>query len=178
MSKLNPREWFIKQYGTDVLGERLSMIEYTGSAVITFIERYNNYLNNHVEKPVLMSSELENIVKNASYDSKRKIHSSLFSSCIQTSGKLSNKLDLITLICLVSQKMSADNKTVTPKDVIEKIVVHTLNPNNSYDHYLIGLSIVCEDMMVGVDEISALGCTTSGEIIVKIKQLLAEWLPF
>jgi hypothetical protein len=125
-----------------------------------------------------MNTEIEKIITNATYDDKRTIYSSLFSSGTQTSGKMSNKLALISLISLVSQKMSIDNKTVTPKDVIEKIVAHTLNPNDAFDHYLIGLSIICDDMMFGVTDISALGLTSSTDIINKIKELLAEWLPF
>ena len=125
-----------------------------------------------------MNEEIKRIINNANYDDKRTLYSSFFSSNMQTSGKMNNKLILISLICLVSQKMSVDNKTVTPKDVIEKIVGHVLNYNDSYDHYLIGLSIVCDDMMVGVVEIDSFGLKTSAEIINKIKNILAEWLPF
>ena len=125
-----------------------------------------------------MNKEVKKIINDASYDDKRSLYSSFFSSGTQTSGKMNNKLVLISLICLVSQKMSVDNKTVTPKDVIEKIVAHTLNYNDSYDHYLIGLSIVCDDMMNGVTEIDSFGLKTSGDIINKIKSILAEWLPF
>lgn len=125
-----------------------------------------------------MNEEVKRIINDARYDDKRSLYSSFFSSGTQTSGKMNNKLILISLICLVSQKMSVDNKTVTPKDVIEKVVGHVLNCNDSYDHYLIGLSIVCDDMMVGVTEIDSFGLKTSAEIITKIKNILAEWLPF
>lgn len=125
-----------------------------------------------------MKEQIESIIINASYDDKRTLYSTLFTMGNQTSGKLTNKLDLINLICLVSQKMSSDSKTVTTKDVIEKLVSHVLNCNNAYDNFLIGLSIVCDDMMFGVDDISPLGLTSSGEIIKRIKELLAEWLPF
>jgi len=125
-----------------------------------------------------MNDYVKKAINDAVYDDKRTLYSSFFSSGTQTSGKMNNKLELISLICLVSQKMSIDNKTVTTKDVIEKIVGHVLNYNDSYDHYLIGLSIVCDDMMVGVTEIDSFGLKTSTEIINKIKNILAEWLPF
>ena len=125
-----------------------------------------------------MHEDVKKMINDASYDDKRTLYSSFFSSGTQTTGKMNNKLILISLICLVSQKMSVDNKTVTPKDVIEKIVGKVLNVNNAYDHYLIGLSIVCDDMMVGVTEIDSFGLKTSAEIITKIKNILDEWLPF
>jgi hypothetical protein len=125
-----------------------------------------------------MNKQLEDLLETANYDDQRSIYQKLFTSGIQTSGKLKNKLDLIMLLCLVSQKMSVDNKTVTPKDVIEKIIGKVLNYNDPYDHYLIGLSIVCDDMMFGVSEVDSLGLKTSGEIVSKIKTILAEWLPF
>ena len=118
-----------------------------------------------------MNKQLEGLLDSATYDDKRSIYHKLFTSDTQTSGKLKNKTDLITLICLVSQKMSVDNKTVTPKDVIEKITGKVLNSNNAYDHYLIGLSVVCDDMMFGVTEIDTLGFKTSGEIVNKIKTI-------
>ena len=125
-----------------------------------------------------MDKQLEVLLESTNYDDQRSIYQKLFTSGTQTSGKLQNKLDLITLVCLVSQKMSVDNKTVTPKDVLEKITGKSLNYNNSYDHFLIGLSVVCDDMMFGVTDIDTLGLKTSGEIVSKIKNLLAEWLPF
>lgn len=125
-----------------------------------------------------MNKEIKKIIEDSCYDDKRSIYSAFFSSGAQTSGKLSNKLALINLICLVSQKMSVEGKTVTPKDVIERITGKVLNANNTFDHYLIGLSVVCDDMMFGVTEIGSLGLTNSNDILLKIKELLAEWLPF
>lgn len=125
-----------------------------------------------------MDKQLEVLLESTNYDDQRSIYQKLFTSGTQTSGKLKNKLDLINLVCLVSQKMSVDNKTVTPKDVLEKITGKSLNYNDPYDHFLIGFSIVCDDMMFGVTEIDTLGLKTSGEIVTKIKNLLAEWLPF
>lgn len=125
-----------------------------------------------------MDRQLEILLDSTTYDDQRSIYQKLFTSGSQSTGKLKNKLDLITLVCLVSQKMSVDNKTVTPKDVLEKITGKVLNYNNPYDRYLIGLSVVCDDMMFGVTVIDTLDLKTSGEIVSKIKSILAEWMPF
>jgi hypothetical protein len=36
----DPREWFMKKYGIDVLQERMRVIEHSGNDVVRFIERY------------------------------------------------------------------------------------------------------------------------------------------
>lgn len=36
----DPREWFVKKYGIDVLQERMRVIEHSGNDVVRFIERY------------------------------------------------------------------------------------------------------------------------------------------
>lgn len=36
----DPREWFVKKYGIDLLQERMRVIEHSGNDVVRFIERY------------------------------------------------------------------------------------------------------------------------------------------
>jgi len=118
------------------------------------------------------------LFKELSYDDKVSYYSNYFSSGYFLSKKLDNKLLLINLICLVTKKIREQDGQTTCQVVIEKILQHPLRIDSAMDRYLIGLSIVCEDMLYGVTEINPMGLKTSGEIIGKIKELLNEWSPF
>lgn len=101
-----------------------------------------------------------------------------FSTGYFSSEKLSNKLALISLICLVTYKMREKDKNITVKTVIEKIIQRQLNTSETFDSFLFGLSIICEDFMYGVKEIDNFGFKDSKQVIQKIKELLNEWMPF
>jgi hypothetical protein len=91
---------------------------------------------------------------------------------------LANKLALISLICLVTKKVREKDGHMTVKDVIGKILQRPLIETDNFDSFLIGLSIICEDMLHNVTEIDNFGFTDSKQIINKIKELLNEWCPF
>jgi hypothetical protein len=127
---------------------------------------------NNVEKFTKELSEL-------SYKEQCNIYSRNFSSGYLSSEKLSNKIALISLICLITKKLREKSQAdITVKEVIEKILGRTLVRSSALDNYLYGLSIVCEDLLYGVTIIDTFGFTNSGEIINKIKELLNEWSPF
>ena len=115
---------------------------------------------------------------NLSYEEKVSFYVRNFSTGAFSSGKLSNKLALISLICLVTKKLREKDGNLTVKVVIEKLLQKPLNPIDSFDSFLIGLAIICEDFLYGVTEIDNFGFTDSKQLINKIKELLNEWLPF
>lgn len=117
-------------------------------------------------------------IKDSTYEEKATIFSRTFSSGAFSSAKLENKLALYSLICLVTKKLRVKDGDLTVKEVIEKILNRPIIGIDGFDQYLIGISIVCEDLLYGVNEIDNFGFTDSKQIINKIKELLNEWLPF
>ena len=115
---------------------------------------------------------------NLSYEEKVSFYVRNFSTGAFSSGKLSNKLALISLICLVTKKLREKDGNLTVKVVIEKILQRPLIITESFDSFLIGLSIICEDFLYQTTEIDNFGFTDSKQIIAKIKELLNEWFPF
>lgn len=116
--------------------------------------------------------------QNLSYEEKISFYVRNFSTGAFSSGKLSNKLALISLICLVTKKLREKDGNLTVKVVIEKILQRPLIVTESFDSFLIGLSIICEDFLYQTTEIDNLGFTDSKQVIAKIKELLNEWFPF
>lgn len=116
--------------------------------------------------------------QNLSYEEKISFYVRNFSTGAFSSGKLSNKLALISLICLVTKKLREKDGSLTVKVVIEKILQRPLIVTESFDSFLIGLSIICEDFLYQTTEIDNLGFTDSKQVIAKIKELLNEWFPF
>lgn len=113
-----------------------------------------------------------------SLEEKIAFYTKNFSTGYFSSEKLSNKLALISLICLVTYKMREKDKNITVKTVIEKIIQRQLSTSETFDSFLFGLSIICEDFMYGVKEIDNFGFKDSKQVIQKIKELLNEWMPF
>ena len=113
-----------------------------------------------------------------SYEEKISFYVRNFSTGAFSSGKLSNKLALISLICLVTKKLREKDGNLTVKVVIEKILQRPLIITESFDSFLIGLSIICEDFLYQTTEIDNFGFTDSKQVIAKIKELLNEWFPF
>ena len=122
--------------------------------------------------------KIQNIFNDFTYEEKVGFYLKNFSSGAFSSGKLSNKLALISLICLTTKKLREKDGNLTVKVVIEKILQRPLFYTESFDAFLIGLSIVCEDFLYGTKEIDNFGFTESKQIIAKIKELLNEWFPF
>jgi hypothetical protein len=116
--------------------------------------------------------------QNLSYEDKVGFYIRNFSTGRFYSEKLSNKLALISLICLVTKKLREKDGNLTVKNVIEKVLQRPLISTQSFDSFLIGLAIICEDFLYGVTEIDNFGFTDSKQIINKIKELLNEWVPF
>lgn len=113
-----------------------------------------------------------------SYEEKVGFYIRNFSTGGFSSKKLSNKLALISLICLVTKKLREKEGNLTVQNVISKILKRPLNNTQGFDSFLIGLAIICEDFLYEVDEIDNFGFTDSSQIINKIKELLNEWFPF
>ena len=94
-------------------------------------------------------------------------------------GELEDKLKLIHLICLVTFKMRDKEKDIKSKEVLERLMGIKLDVSkDGYTNYLIGLSLLCDDLLFEITEISTLGYTNSNDIINEIKRLIDGWIPF
>ena len=113
------------------------------------------------------------------YDEKLKFYSRNLSSGSTMSGKLEDKLKLIHLIYLVTFKMRDKEKDIKSKEVLERLMGIKLDVSkDGYTNYLIGLSLLCDDLLFEITEISTLGYTNSNDIINEIKRLIDGWIPF
>ena len=113
------------------------------------------------------------------YDEKLKFYSRNLASGSTMSGKLEDKLKLIHLICLVTFKMRDKEKHIKSKEVLERLMGIKLDVSkDGYTNYLIGLSLLCDDLLFEITEISTLGYTNSNDIINEIKRLIDGWIRF
>ena len=122
--------------------------------------------------------KVQNVFDELSYEEKVGFYIRNFSTGAFSSGKLSNKLALVSLICLVTKKLREKDGNLSVRVVIEKILQRPLYHTEAFDSFLIGLAIICEDFLYETKEIDNLGFTDSKQIIAKIKELLNEWFPF
>ncbi len=90
---------------------------------------------------------------------------------------ISNKFALISLICFVTQQVRKKDPETTCYQIIMKVVKDD-TVDDYYLKFLRGLSIVCNDFMLNTKEFMTFDLHSSKEIIKKIKEILATWLPF
>jgi len=116
-------------------------------------------------------------IEKLSYGDKLAVFSRVFSLGKLDSIELNEKLVLISLVALTTQKLREKDPTITPLKVLLKITGQV--PDNSgFYQYLEGLACLVEDASYGCTKFDSCGCKTSNEIINKIKTILSSWLPF
>jgi len=111
------------------------------------------------------------------YTDKLNVFNRVFSLGNLDTVDLNEKLVLISLTALVTQKMKEKDATVTPLRVLMKITGQ-IKDNSSFYQFLESLSIMVEDLSYGCTKIDPCGFTNSQDIINKIKEILNTWLPF
>ena len=89
---------------------------------------------------------------------------------------IDNKFALISLICLLTDAQRKKSPGVTCYSIIKKVL--SIIKLEIPDDYCEGLAIICEDFMIGTNKYNSCGLKSSKEIIEKIGQILANWLPF
>lgn len=100
-----------------------------------------------------------------------------------TTGRFEDKLELFYLICFLTQQLQKKDpvKYSKPINVLEFLYSKELKDENSpkgFKDYICSLAIICEDLLYAVNEIKNTGYKNSKEIILKIKQLIEQWIPF
>lgn len=125
-----------------------------------------------------------NPFKEMNYDLKKSIFLSYFSSGAMTTESFEDKIELYKLICFLTLQMKNKDplKYKSSLDVLEKIYNREIDKTsdaNGLDNYLIGLSIVCDDLLYGIYSIQKPENFKNGnEIVDKIKNLIEQWMPF
>ncbi len=125
---------------------------------------------NAVDSVVITLDSLE-------YTDKLKAYNKVFSLGNLNSDDMNDKLVLISLVALTTQKMREKDATITPLKILMKITGQIAD-NSGYYQFLEALSILVEDMSYGCKKIDACGMKSSQEIINKIKEILDTWVPF
>lgn len=126
-----------------------------------------------------MDSQLN--LNSISYEDKVEIFTKLFSSCSNLSGSFEKKIELINCLCFLSFKMKEKDPMTYSNTllVLEKLYPAEFNEKNSpFKSYLTGLSIVCDDLLYNVKTINNPGFKNAQDIVIKVKELINEWMPF
>lgn len=99
-----------------------------------------------------------------------------------TSKNFEEKLELLKLICFLTQALSKKDPTKykNPIDVLCLLYKEEFEKEEytGFKNYLVSLAIICEDLLYVVDDIKNPGFKNSKDIIIRIKQLIEQWLPF
>ena len=111
------------------------------------------------------------------YQDKITVYNNAFSLGKMNSDDLNEKLVLISLVALTTQKMKLKDPKITPIQILMSITGQKRD-DSAYYQFLEGLSIIVDDFSYGCKKIDNCGCKTSQEIINKIKEILSTWLPF
>ena len=132
---------------------------------------------------MVMTSKLTNIDLSAiTYDTKVLLYANYFSSKSNTEQSFANKIELITLLCFLTQVLMKAKPEVFKNtiDVLKKyIFAEEPIGLNSSEEYVEGLSIICDDFLYGVNPIEKPEkYKTTLEIRQRIKELIQNWLPF
>lgn len=114
---------------------------------------------------------------NLTYKDKLSCYNKVFSLGNFQSDDMNQKLILISLVSLLTQKMREKDATLTPLKLLMKLTGQ-IEDNSGFYQFLESLSIIVEDLLYGSKKIDACGMKTSQEIINKIKEILNTWLPF
>lgn len=122
-------------------------------------------------------ASLSEQIKGLTYEEKKRLYQSNFSVGYLYSADLNDRLVLISLLALTYQKLYQQDKTITPLKILIKLTKQE-EDNSGFYHFLETLAILTEDFSYGIQKIDPCGMKSSQEIINKIKELLATWLPF
>lgn len=117
------------------------------------------------------------------FNEKKAIFDQLFSSGNNTTAKFSHKIELLNILCCLTQQLRKKDpvKYKSTADVLEVITHESVKqPTSSIGNYLSGLAIVCDDLLFGVTEQIKISdnLKTGAEAAARTKELIAQWLPF
>lgn len=112
---------------------------------------------------------------------KEQFYLTFFSSQTNTASSFDHKLELLRLVCILTQKLKKGfpDEFCGAKDVLLKYVYQN-QPIELYGdrEFITSLWIKCDDLLYGVDEITVPEqFKNTRDIRERILELIAEWLP-
>lgn len=119
------------------------------------------------------------------YDQKTYVYNSYFGLATNTAASYNSKMELLHAVCFLQQRMHTkdpkkyNNCLSLLQIVFGKEFQQADSPGE--DNFLIGLSIICDDLLWGTnDELKApADCKTLKDVKDKIiKYVKEEWMPF
>ena len=122
-------------------------------------------------------NELHFELNNLDYLDKQSVYQKVFSLGNLASDDMNEKLVLISLVALVTQKMREKDPLTNPLKLLMQITGQ-IKDNSFFYQFLESLSIIVEDFMYGCKKFDPCGLKSSQEIINRIKEILSTWLPF
>lgn len=123
-------------------------------------------------------------LNNMTLETKRGLYLQFFSSGSNSEQSFGIKIEVITLLCFLTQELNKRHpeEFKTAFDVLSKYVFKDQNAFASecgWVSYMEGLSIICDDLLFGVSELEKPeNYSSASEVKNRIKEIIAEWLPF
>lgn len=114
-------------------------------------------------------------------DKMRFVYATYFSSKTNTSQSFYDKMELLTLLSYLTQQLKKrmPNDFKNAYDVLFNYVLKGQSLEIADIDYLTGLSVVCDDLIWGTNEINPPSqYSNSAELKDRIKELISGWLPF
>ncbi len=121
--------------------------------------------------------DVHRTLNNLDYYDKHSVYQKVFSLGNLASDDMNEKLVLISLVALVTQKMREKDPTNNPLKLLMQITGQ-IKDNSFFYQFLESLSIIVEDFMYGCKKFDPCGLKSSQEIINRIKEILSTWVPF
>ena len=121
--------------------------------------------------------DVHRTLNNLDYYDKHSVYQKVFSLGNLVSDDMNEKLVLISLVALVTQKMREKDPTNNPLKLLMQITGQ-IKDNSFFYQFLESLSIIVEDFMYGCKKFDPCGLKSSQEIINRIKEILSTWVPF
>ena len=121
--------------------------------------------------------DVHRTLNNLDYYDKHSVYQKVFSLGNLASDDMNEKLVLISLVALVTQKMREKDPTNNPLKILMQITGQ-IKDNSFFYQFLESLSIIVEDFMYGCKKFDPCGLKSSQEIINRIKEILSTWVPF
>ena len=121
--------------------------------------------------------DVHKTLNNLDYYDKHSVYQKVFSLGNLASDDMNEKLVLISLVALVTQKMREKDPTNNPLKILMQITGQ-IKDNSFFYQFLESLSIIVEEFMYGCKKFDPCGLKSSQEIINRIKEILSTWVPF
>ena len=112
--------------------------------------------------------DVHRTLNNLDYYDKHSVYQKVFSLGNLASDDMNEKLVLISLVALVTQKMREKDPTNNPLKLLMQITGQ-IKDNSFFYQFLESLSIIVEDFMYGCKKFDPCGLKSSQEIINRIK---------